>query len=236
MGTPNPSSAFYVKLSCIISRSQAPASRDGRRPEAGASGADAFPSRGLGTRKKTSMGTPNPSSAFYVQLSCIISRSQAPAFRDGRRPEAGASGADSFPSRGLGTRKKTSMGTPNPSSAFYVQLSCIISRSQAPASRDGRRPEAGASGADAFPSRGLGTRKKPQWERRTPVRRFMFNYPVLFLVPKPRLGNALAGEAPASRDGRQPEAGASGADAFPSRGLGTRKPQFGVLCSTILYY
>jgi hypothetical protein len=44
-----------------------------------------------------------------------------------------------------------------------------------------------------------------------------------FLVPKPRLGNALAGEAPASRDGRRTEAGASGADAFPSRGLGTRK-------------
>ncbi len=44
-----------------------------------------------------------------------------------------------------------------------------------------------------------------------------------FLVPKPRLGNTLAGEAPASRDGRLPEAGASGADAFPSRGLGTRK-------------
>ncbi len=45
------------------------------------------------------------------------------------------------------------------------------------------------------------------------------------LVPKPQLGNALAGEAPASRDGRRPEAGASGADAFPSRGLGTRKPR-----------
>jgi hypothetical protein len=28
-----------------------------------------------------------------------------------------------------------------------------------------------------------------------------------FLVPKPRLGNALAGEAPASRDGRRTEAG-----------------------------
>jgi hypothetical protein len=45
----------------------------------------------------------------------------------------------------------------------------------------------------------------------------------IFLVPKPLLGNALAGEAPASRDGRRPEAGASGADAFPSGGLGTRK-------------
>ncbi|GEM_PF-107053 len=44
-----------------------------------------------------------------------------------------------------------------------------------------------------------------------------------FLVPKPQLGNALAGEAPASRDRRRPEAGASGADAFPSRGLGTRE-------------
>jgi len=43
-----------------------------------------------------------------------------------------------------------------------------------------------------------------------------------FLVPKPTLGNALAGEAPASRDGR-PEAGASGAAAFPSWGLGTRR-------------
>ncbi len=47
-----------------------------------------------------------------------------------------------------------------------------------------------------------------------------------FLVPKPQLGNALAGEAPASRCGRRPEAGASGADAFPSRGLGTRKIVF----------
>ncbi len=28
-----------------------------------------------------------------------------------------------------------------------------------------------------------------------------------FLVPKPQLGNALAGEAPASLDGRRPEAG-----------------------------
>ncbi len=46
---------------------------------------------------------------------------------------------------------------------------------------------------------------------------------LVFLVPKPRLGNAPAGEAPASRDGRRTEAGASGADAFPSRGLGTRK-------------
>ncbi len=46
---------------------------------------------------------------------------------------------------------------------------------------------------------------------------------IFFLVPKPQLGNALAGEAPASRDGRLPEAGASGADAFPSWGLGTRK-------------
>ncbi len=32
--------------------------------------------------------------------------------------------------------------------------------------------------------------------------------PLFFLVPKPRLGNALAGEAPASRDGRRTEAGA----------------------------
>gem|GEM_PF-4779534 len=31
---------------------------------------------------------------------------------------------------------------------------------------------------------------------------------ILFLVPKPQLGNALAGEAPASRDGRRPQAGA----------------------------
>jgi hypothetical protein len=45
----------------------------------------------------------------------------------------------------------------------------------------------------------------------------------VFLVPKPLLGNAIAGEAPASRDGRRTEAGASGADAFPSWGLGTRK-------------
>ncbi len=55
-----------------------------------------------------------------------------------------------------------------------------------------------------------------------------------FLVPKPRLGNALAGEAPASRDGRLPEAGASGADAFPSRGLGTRKNFF--LCGQNVQY
>ncbi len=51
----------------------------------------------------------------------------------------------------------------------------------------------------------------PAWER-------------TFLVPKPLLGNALAGEVPrlpVTGDG--PEAGASGADAFPSRGLGTRK-------------
>gem|GEM_PF-6039241 len=33
----------------------------------------------------------------------------------------------------------------------------------------------------------------------------------------------VSGEAGASCDGRRPEAGASGADAFPSRGLGTRK-------------
>jgi hypothetical protein len=32
-------------------------------------------------------------------------------------------------------------------------------RGSSPASRDGRRTEAGASGADAFPSWGLGTRK-----------------------------------------------------------------------------
>ncbi len=58
---------------------------------------------------------------------------------------------------------------------------------------------------------------------------------VFFLVPKPRLGNALAGEAPASRDRRRTEAGASGADAFPSRGLGTRKKKldFG---NALLYY
>jgi len=36
----------------------------------------------------------------------------------------------------------------------------------------------------------------------------IFYFVCAFLVPKPRLGNALAGEAPASRDGRRPEAGA----------------------------
>gem|GEM_PF-4317562 len=47
-----------------------------------------------------------------------------------------------------------------------------------------------------------------------------------FLVSRSQapLGNALAGEAPASR---LPEAGASGADAFPSWGLGTRKKSWG---------
>jgi len=37
---------------------------------------------------------------------------------------------------------------------------------------------------------------------------FLVPKPQLPLVPKPQLGNALAGEAPASRDGRLPEAGA----------------------------
>ncbi len=104
-----------------------------------------------------------------------ISRSQAPAWertcrgspasRDGRRTEAGASGADAFPSRGLGTRKICEIA---------LQPIFFFSRSQAPAwertcrggspaSRDGRRTEAGASGADAFPSRGLGTRKNSRF-------------------------------------------------------------------------
>jgi hypothetical protein len=56
---------------------------------------------------------------------------------------------------------------------------------------------------------------------------------LFFLVPKPRLGNALAGEAPASRDGRRPEAGASGADAFPSWGLGTRKKYYYFLSGSL---
>jgi len=42
----------------------------------------------------------------------------------------------------------------------------------------------------------------------------------IFLVPKPLLGNALAGEAPASRDGRLHEAGASGGRCVPKLGLG----------------
>jgi hypothetical protein len=56
-----------------------------------------------------------------------------------------------------------------------------------------------------------------------------------FLVPKLQLGNA-AGEAPASRDGRRTEAGASVADAFPSRGLGTRKMQAYVELTFILSF
>ncbi len=76
--------------------------------------------------------------------------------------------------------------------------------------------EAGASPASAFPSLGLGTRKR---ENRFCTAR-------LFLVPKPQLGNASAPEAPASVRLPSREAGASPASAFPSRGLGTRKLKF----------
>jgi len=44
------------------------------------------------------------------------------------------------------------------------------------------------------------------------------------LVPKPQLGNALAGKPQLPVTGT--EAGASGADAFPSWGLGTRESRF----------
>ncbi len=50
-------------------------------------------------------------------------------------------------------------------------------RGGSPASRDGRQPEAGASGADAFPSRGLGTRKKAG-----------FKPALLYLTPQARSG------------------------------------------------
>jgi len=46
---------------------------------------------------------------------------------------------------------------------------------------------------------------------------------MFFLVPKPRLGNALA-EKPRLLVNKALEAGASSPKAFPSRGLGTRKP------------
>jgi hypothetical protein len=68
-------------------------------------------------------------------------------------------------------------------------------RGGSPASRDGRRPEAGASGADAFPSWGLGTRKPLVFVSCICNNNSSYSQCVN-LVPKPQLGNALVGEAP----------------------------------------
>ncbi len=126
----------------------------------------------------------------------------------------------SFPSPSLGTHLPGKPQLPVTGDGTKQGLRAQM-RSQAGAWERGKMP----SGRSRRIDKSAGN----AWDLSIPGEHFgktsdLMNLPIIFSRSQaPAWERTCRGGSPASRDVRRSEAGASGADAFPSRGLGTRK-------------